>query len=388
MELDSLLNEDIVSARERESSAFERMAGPLTGSLILFGAGILGRKILAGLRKKGIEPLAFSDNDTGKWGRSIDGIKVLSPVEAAGKFSDSACFVVTIWSPNNNCLQIRNQLQKLGCSKIVHFVVLFWKYPDIFLPYYLFDLPSKILEQDSFIRKALALLNDEESRRQYVSHLRWRLLSDYEGLPPASLRDQYFPDIVRLLPDEVFVDCGAFDGDTIDRFIKMEDGKFKDIIAYEPDLRNFRKLREYIMTLDRPIRDKIRISNHAVGSRQMKACFDSAGEARSAVSNTGSVIVDCVTLDEDLISDGPTFLKFDIEGSEMDGLIGANHIIKDHMPVVAVCVYHRPDDLWQIPLYLHSINSDYKFFIRTHQFDGLDTVLYAMSPDRASSCTE
>ncbi|GAG84769.1 unnamed protein product, partial [marine sediment metagenome] len=95
IELDKLLSEDVVSAKNRENSSFDQLSKPFYKSLVLFGAGHLGRKVLAGLRKKNIQPLAFVDNDSTKWSQSIDRLQVLSPQEGAKRFRNTAAFIVT-----------------------------------------------------------------------------------------------------------------------------------------------------------------------------------------------------------------------------------------------------------------------------------------------------
>ena len=145
------------------------------------------------------------------------------------------------------------------------------------------------------------------------------------------------------------------------------------------------KLNEYISTVPQQIKDKIRISSYAVGKYQSKVLFDSIGEAGSAFCNTGNFEVDCISLDEELRNEMPSFLKLDIEGAEADALEGAQNIIKTFKPIIAICVYHRPPDLWQIPLFLNQLNTDYIFFLRIHENDGFGTVVYAIPPDRLLS---
>jgi len=96
--VDMLLAEDVGVTRARERSEFDRACRRSDGRLVLFGSGNLGRQTLARLRQDGIEPLAFSDNSRGNWGRDIDGVRVLSPTDAATRYGASALFVVTIWN--------------------------------------------------------------------------------------------------------------------------------------------------------------------------------------------------------------------------------------------------------------------------------------------------
>ena len=88
-------------AKDRESKAFDEVAAPGSG-LVLFGAGNLGRRTLAGLRKIGIEPRCFVDNNSSRWGLSLDGLPLIGPEEAARLYGPSATFVVSIWGALGN----------------------------------------------------------------------------------------------------------------------------------------------------------------------------------------------------------------------------------------------------------------------------------------------
>jgi len=382
-ELNKLLSEDVQSAKKREKTTFDNMAEPFNKSIVLFGAGHLGVKVLKGLRMKGLEPVAFADNNPARWGQIVEGIKIFSPQEAADRFGNKAAFIVTIWAPQHSHLRTKKQLEALRCCKIVPFAALFWKYPDALLPHYQFSVPHKILEQSARVLRAFALFADEESLKQYTAHIRWRLLLDFDGLPAPSTEDQYFPAaVLKILPNEMFVDCGAFDGDTIRSFIKHSRSNFGKIVGFEPDPRNFRRLNEYIFTLSDDIKNRLMVYNFAVGAKKRKVNFDAPGATRASVSESGTIGVDCVTLDEVLGNENPTFLKFDLEGSEKDALMGAQATIKRAKPITAICVYHMPDDLWEIPLRLHAFNKEYNFYLRTHDEDGLEIVTYAIPSSR------
>ena len=142
-ELEALLGEDIPSAKMRERTSFDNFIEPLGKLVVLFGGGELGKKVLARLRQDNIEPLAFSDNNTELWGRYIEGVIVLSPEEAAKKYSQIAAFIVTIWSPQSgHRFSITKQsLIDKKCMHVMSFVPVFWKYPETFLPEMYLDLP-------------------------------------------------------------------------------------------------------------------------------------------------------------------------------------------------------------------------------------------------------
>ncbi len=385
-QLKELLSEDISSVINREKSTFDRLVAPFGESFVLFGAGNLGRKILAGLRSVGIEPLAFADNNPRLWNSSVDRLQVLSPQDATHNFGRRAAFVVTIWSPGHRFAYTRQQLLDLNCLRVVSFVSLLWKYPETLLPHYCLDLPHKIYEQVDDVRKALSLWADDASRREYLAQLKWRLLPDSDGLPSPVAQEEYFPDtLFSLSPNEVFVDCGAFNGDTIRSFLRRQGSSFGNVIALEPDPANFQELQEYLSTLDSNIKDKVTALQLAVAAHKEKARFQATGTLESAITDTGTLEVDCAPLDEILGNCVPTYIKMDIEGAEPDALAGACRVIKQTSPVLAVCVYHRQDHLWRLPLFIKSLSSQYRFFLRPHDEEGWQLVCYAVPVDRLTA---
>jgi len=386
-QLEGLLNEDIASAINREQSTFDDLTAPFSESLVLFGAGGLGRKTVVGLRSVGIEPLAFADNNPALWGTQVEGVQVLSPKEAAQRFGRSAVFVVTIWRAigGDRMAQRCQQLLNLHCSRVVPFGYLFWKYSQVFLPHYAFTLPHTVCEQADDVRRVFALWEDEASRYEYLAQIRWRLLLDFDGLPAPVAHEIYFPDdLVILLPNEVFVDCGAFDGDTARSFLRRQDTAFSRYIAFEPDPANFHKLQHSVSTLPRPIQDKMILYAYAVGARREKVRFESTGTVASTIGH-GTSEVECVTLDEILGDFRPTYIKADIEGYELEALHGARWLIEHDAPVIAISAYHCQDHLWRIPLLINSLSNQYRYFLRPHDLEGWDLVCYAVPVARLCS---
>jgi FkbM family methyltransferase len=386
-QLDGLLREPIDSVIKREQTTFDELAAPFGRSLVLFGAGGLGRKTLAGLRQVGIEPLAFADNNASLWGREVDGVPVQSPQAAAEQFGDRAAFVVTIWrgEGTDRMPERQQQLRDFGCAKVIPFGSLFWKYPDVFLPHYACDLPHKVYEQADGVRGAFSLWADTSSLREYLAQLRWRMLLDFEGLGLPVTHETYFPDdLVGGLSDEVFVDCGAFDGDTIARFLHRRGSLFRQILAFEPDPANFRALQQYAAALPPAIQVRVAAHQLAVGARRDKVRFSATGTEAAAVGS-GTLEVESAALDEVLGDCRPTYIKMDIEGSELDAIMGARHSIERSLPVLAICVYHCQDHLWRIPLLIHSFSDQYRFFLRPHLLEGWDLVCYAVPLNRLTA---
>jgi FkbM family methyltransferase len=382
--LDHLLSETVSEAVSRERNQFDELAGPLQKSLVLFGARKLGRKTLHGLRQSGVEPLAFADNNVELWGTSIDGIPVLSPEDAARRFGSSAAFVITIWGRGRmDSMNARTQsLKNLGCRTVIPFVPLYWKYSDAFLPHNALNLPHLVLEQSDDVARCFDLFVDEPSRAEFLRQLTWRVTGDFDALGDPVDDEIYFPGAIgQSSTPEVFVDCGAFDGDTLLRFIEREHGRFEKIFAFEPDPANLQALHQTISRLEPEWRDRIKVLPFAVGETECSVKFSATGTLGAAVGS-GDLEVPCVRLDDVLESTAPTFIKMDIEAAEPGALLGGGEVIREHSPVIAACSYHVQDHLWTIPLTIAEIQPDYSLLLRQHVQLVEDLVCYAVPGHR------
>lgn len=381
--IETIFEEALSSVADAPEKVFDRMAQGSNRPLVLVGAGLLGRKCLNGLRRHSIKVLAFVDNNPQKWGTEVDGIQVLSPAVAGKKYGKLAAFVVTIWAPRQSYREAACRLREFGIDTIVPFPALIWKFPDDLLPHYQFETPQYYLQAADNIKKAFTLLDDAESQRQFYGHLRWRLLLDYDALPTPSFNDQYFPkDILSIVPNEVFVDCGAYDGDTVRSLLWNCCEYFERIYAFEPDPVNYNRLETFVKSLNAELAGKIQIAPWAVGSQRGQAKFDAPGATRSSITSSGEISVDVVALQDVLLDSAVTYLKLDVEGVESDALKGALELIEKCRPVIGVCVYHCPSDFFDLPLFLSKYCPEYRFHLRSHDEDGLEMVIYAVPNER------
>ena len=382
VELDRILSEPLSSVRERENSAFDNLLAGCGNRLVLFGAGNLGRKVLQCLRSIGVEPLAFADNSPSKWGSQVDGVPVLSPKDAAAQYGGSALFLIAIWSLGHYYRDSRTQLESMGCTHVDSTAFLRWKFADQLLPDFCQDLPHKLYEQAADVRKAASLWADDASRQEYLNHVRWRALGDQNALGPPVDEKQYFPDSLYRIDDhEVFVDCGAYTGDTAEQVIRRNPALSR-IVAIEADPQNFDRLTKWIGTLDAPVASRISALNVAVGAKRGKLRFQAGGGDGARLAADGNVVVECIPIDELTTEAAPTFIKMDIEGAELDALAGARRSLQTHRPILSICVYHKQDDLWRIPLFINALAEDYHLFLRLHEADGKELVCYAVPANR------
>jgi FkbM family methyltransferase len=381
--LADLLRESPGSVEVRERDTFDAELKPFGGRVVLVGAGNLGRRVLARLRQDGAEPLAFTDNNRAAWGKEVEGLRILPPEEAARQFGKKALFLVTIWNDHHRFLDTRDQFTGLGCARVIPVTSFRWKHHAEFLPFFWEDRPSKVYPQADAVREVLALWSDDYSRREFLGQVRWRCLGDFEAIAAPVAEESYFPDdLFDLTSDEVFVDCGAFDGVTIRAFLKRQGAAFCQVVAFEPDPTNYDKLTSYAASLPPNLANKVNLLPRAVGADWERVRFDASASEGSCVSATGSIEVECVPLDGQLPGIVPTYLKMDIEGSEYDALLGSRQIIARHRPLLAICVYHRQEHVWTVPSLIHSLCPDYRLFLRPHLPDGWQLVCYAVPPER------
>jgi len=377
-QLEAVLGQDVDALVNGRKEELRQLTAKTGERYVLFGAGRLGQITLAGLRNAGIYPLAFADNDPKLWNTSVHGLQVFSLQEAVARFSQDSMFIITVYTSQ----PVWEQLTTIGL-KVFSFAELAWSYPQTLTPHGGVELPFKIFEQADDVRKALSLWTDETSRREYLGQIQWQTSLNRNILPPhLPQNDIYFADeLITIERNEIFVDCGAFDGDTIQEFLKRRKASFERIIAIEPDPVNCKALETRVSALPTETKNKIRIIHSAVGSKRDLVTFNATGTAGSSLGD-GNYQVRCVPLDELLNEITPTIIKMDIEGAEPDALLGARHIIEKDAPVLAICLYHAQEHLWQVPLLLQTLNSTYDFFLRRYADECWEIVCYAIPKNR------
>ncbi|MEE1011333.1 MAG: FkbM family methyltransferase [Acutalibacteraceae bacterium] len=175
-------------------------------------------------------------------------------------------------------------------------------------------------------------------------------------------KNEVFDNIIKFGENESYLDLGAYRGDTVEEFIENCDGKYNSIIALEPDRRTFRKLCEYLENIP----DSVAYQK-AVYSENKTLIFSDKAGRQSAISSNGTqveaITVDTLCSDKDI-----TYIKMDVEGVEYDAIEGAKETLKNKKPVLNIALYHRSEDIFELPIKISEINPEYKFYIRKHPY--------------------
>ncbi len=382
-----LLDEPADAVCERRSQAFTRSVAAASGRVVVYGAGSLGRKVVRGLVSLGRPPVAVADRAAKAGGDTFEGLPLLAPEDAARRFGNDAAFLVAVWSSgaDRTYAHLGSHLRSLGCRVVVPVVPLLWQYPDRFLPHGSLSLPETVPPCRDRVLAAFSLLDDALSRTEYVARVRLALHGDPSCLPPPSPEEIYVPrDLFQWSADEVVADCGAYDGDTLRAILARPDVPFGRWLAFEPGPSTYRRLAAYVAGLPVAVRERVRTWEAAVGAAPGVLRFSGDGSEGALIDPAGSVEVRCMALDDLPPDSRPTYLKFDVEGAEADALQGARELIASDAPALAVSVYHRTEDLWELPLWVQRLNPGYRQFLRRHVNEFWDVVLYAVPPGRLS----
>ena len=219
------------------------------------------------------------------------------------------------------------------------------------------------------------MLEDDKSKNTFLNLIRYRITTDIKFIKDAfdEEYEQYFDkEIIKCNEDEVFVDCGAFIGDTIEKYINNYE-KYKSIYGYEPEIENFIKCRRNTEKFK-----NIKLLNSGVSDKTDTVYYKVDGGASYISENETETLINTVTIDES-INEKLTFIKMDVEGEEINAIMGCKNHIKNDSPKLAIAIYHIVSDIWEIPKLIKQINGSYKLYMRHYREDvAWETVLYAI----------
>lgn len=365
---------DILEQRKIRSATVLWQNLPQT---IIYGAGNLGKEVYKTLKNHGIPITCFFDR-TASAGDSWSNVPIFRIEDSIIEPSERRKVVVIIaihnWSAE--IPPIIEKLNAFGFTRIMTLVELYDHFGKELGQRYWLTSRSYYGTIESEVSAGLSIWADNESRAIYEAMLNFRLTGDYKSLPPPETQHQYFPlDIPQWNTPLRFVDCGAFNGDTLG-YILSNNIAVEAVAAFEPDRENFRQLAKSIMHGNWT---NVALWPCAVYSETTQLRFQSENGMASSLRHEGESLVQCVSLDEAIPVFKPSLIKMDIEGAEIDALLGARQVIEKYRPGLAICVYHHPAHLWQIPLLIQKWECGYRFYLRSHAFNGFELVMYAVA---------
>ncbi|PYE22847.1 FkbM family methyltransferase [Paraburkholderia silvatlantica] len=340
----------------------------LTG---LYGAGFLGRRIGREIDTE----FVFVDDTPSKLGAIIDGHKVTS-LELFSRCAPSHSLVlyVCIYQPGFSYLKKRAEIRAMYPELDVRpFTALFHSAASGALPYLFFESPTRLGEKLDRYEEIGRLLNDDLSRSTLSGHLAFRITGQFEKIVSTSRRDVPFLKDV-LSPTVTYVDAGAYDGDTTEDFVAITNGRFGHLCLVEPDAKNICRAEKRLADLS--LSNSVTFRQEAISDVRGLMGFNALGSVGSSLDSGADDKVKTSLL-SDFDCEGQLYIKLDIEGAEIPAISASIAFIASRRPILAISVYHRPDDLLEAVKLLQDIEG-YAFYVRCHGPAGEDLMLYAI----------
>lgn len=239
------------------------------------------------------------------------------------------------------------------------------------------DGPGTLRERAEEIEDACRLLADQRSKDVFIEVLRTYLMRAVAPVPHETLEEQYFPrDIELSRGPHRLINCGSYDGDTVRRLLRRV-GKISALACFEPDAANFSRLTNFLALNRGDVADEVVAFPCGVWSREAMMRFAGGQRINCTLSQEGSVTIQCVALDHVIPDFRPTYINMDVESAELEALRGARELIEANKPDLAICVYHRPEHIFEIPMHVHSLGLGYRLYLRNYTGFPAETVLYA-----------
>lgn len=341
----------------------ERLKNLKETNVALYGAGKYGKHALENIKKylPQLNVLFFLDDNKVRNDKKVDGIEIYSLSEALKERTDFSILITNYY--------INSVLKKIeSCNYDVN-KVFFWS--ELLIK----DIEKEVLNDNrNKLERVYNDLSDYQSKMIYKKIIEARFTKKIDFLSQTCQTNQYFPeDIFSLSENEVFVDAGAFDGDTIRQFLKITKQKYKYIYAFEPDESNLKKMKKNHYD------ENIIVYNAGLYDKTAQIGFSANKGGSSTVEIENSNKIQTYKFDELELPDHKiTFVKMDIEGSELKALKGMKETIKKYKPKLAICIYHKFEDLWELPMYIKELVPEYRLYMRNYTTYLDEIVLYAV----------
>lgn len=316
--------------------------------IVLYGMGDGGDKIIKALESYGIDASGVFASDGFVRRKLFHGMPLLTYAEAKDAFSD----MIVLVAFGTGIKEVLDNIKRISGEQELYV-------PDVPVAGNTVFNTEFAKENADKMRFVYDRLATERDRFTFESLVRYKLSGRAEYLYRCEDSKDYAYSLLGLKADEVYVDCGAFIGDTVAEFVKLTKG-YTAIYAIEPDGRTFRKLCANTESLG-----NIQCINAAVADKVGTTAFFAAGSRGSKQAEVGKEIP-TVSIDSMLESRRASYIKMDVEGMEGDAIDGAFETIKQYRPKMYLSCYHRSEDLFDIPLRVLNIRDDYKLHIVHH----------------------
>jgi FkbM family methyltransferase len=379
---DALVEIGFADLRRRALDYAAKHGIPAQGPFYVYGAGGFGQRVARELRRVGLEVAGFIDRKAREVPQA-DGLPCIHPEDLDRAKLRGAAFVHALMNHYAPSTDVVDWAAAQGFRDL-YFPTRLCAIPGFSLENYWLAPSASLVEHLDDIEELHDRLEDEDSRALLRNLLLYRLSADPRLHPEAAVAEAYVPGFLPIFERPVtFVDGGAYTGDTLEALLSAK-VRIAEWIAFEPDPENLRELRRTALAHRSDMRAFTLFEAGLADATRVVRFMEGAGEA-SRVMRDGETLptgatttaVNVVHFDDLLSRSGDIYVKLDIEGAELDALAGMQALLRQR-PTLAVSVYHRPSDLWEIPRAIAGYYDKPRFRLRQHGHHAFDTVVYVM----------
>ena len=214
------------------------------------------------------------------------------------------------------------------------------------------------------LEEVYSKLADDQSRKVFADILNYKLSGKIQYLFDCeTARKKDLQTIFTFDNKEIYLDLGAYNGDTLQEFLGLVSGSYRQIIAVEPDVKNHRKLTVMAESLD-----NIRILQKGIWSEPQELGFSQSGGRQSTFMGDKKTFVKVDSIDNICAGTPVTYIKMDVEGAEKQALDGGSKTITEYKPKMMIAAYHYDNDIFDLPQIIWKLNPDYKIYLRKHPY--------------------
>lgn len=347
--------------------------------IIVFGAGDSGDWAVNLLRKNNIFPKCYCDNSQGKQGEYRNGLLIKSFEDAVKEYEAAAICIASMWRE-----EIYNQIQAYDCELIERTYDLLTSMAwETAKKQYNSEEYEYIKDYEVEFEKLYQEFEDDKSKQTLEGLLNYRLTRENMCLQRVKSNEMTYLDRTVInkncferIYNGAIIDGGAFDGDTVEMFVKTL-GKHKklEIHCYEAEPQNYNVIENKIAMKEWKPHEVI-LHKAALWDKRGEVGFDGTGLS-GYTNEVGSQKIKAETIDDYGYRD-VGLIKLDIEGAERNALLGARNTIKRCRPVLAICAYHLQDDILVLSDFIKALECNYKLVLRHYMLSAGDTILYGI----------
>lgn len=241
------------------------------------------------------------------------------------------------------------------------------------------------------LEEVMKLLADEQSKKVFENVIRYKLSGDLQYLYQSETPPEEKFDLLEIGTEEIYVDLGAYDGDTLIEFLNETSMQFTKLYGMEPDPHSYRKMKRRLYMIGSAImelyncgawNEDTSLTFSRGRGRGSTAILVPKDDAENAGRHHGSARlreVKMMKTDTMLQGNPATYIKIDTEGAEKNAILGAEKTIAEYQPKLNIALYHRNEDMFELPLLINRMNKKYKLYMRHHPYiPDWDTNLYCI----------